>query len=133
VRTLVDTSALYALLDEDDDNHAAAAAWLRGPGSSEDEVLVTHSYVVVESAALVHRRLGTKAARVLLDAFVPAMSVLFVDEELHARAVPAYLAGLRGRPSLVDRVSFQVVRDRALDRAFVFDRDFRAEGIVCVP
>ncbi|HZI39293.1 MAG TPA: PIN domain-containing protein [Acidimicrobiia bacterium] len=133
MRTFVDTSALYALLDEDDDNHVAAADWLRGPGREPGEVLVSHNYVVVETAALVHRRLGASAVRVLFDAFVPALSIVFVDEELHGRAVAAYLAALRRRVSYVDWVSFQLIRDSSLDRAFAFDRDFVTAGFAVVP
>jgi predicted nucleic acid-binding protein len=133
VRTFVDTSALYALLDADDENHAAAARWLTGPGSTPTDVLVTHSYVLVESAALVHARLGASAVRDLFDAFVPALTVVFVDDALHGRATAAYLAGLKRRVSFVDRVSFQLIRDTALDRAFAFDRDFAREGFALVP
>jgi predicted nucleic acid-binding protein len=133
MRTFVDTSALYALLDEDDDNHRAAAAWLHDVGADVNERLITHNYIVVETAALVQRRLGALALRVLFDAMIPALSVLFVDEERHARAVAGHLAAARRKPSLVDWVSFQLVHDLALDRAFVFDRDFAREGITIVP
>jgi predicted nucleic acid-binding protein len=133
MRTFVDTSALYALLDEDDDNHAAAADWLRGPGWDASEVLVSHNYVLVETAALVHRRLGSPAVRVLFDGLVPALSIVYVDEVLHGRALAAYLAGLRRRVSYVDWVSFQLIRDSSLDRAFAFDRDFVTEGFAVVP
>ena len=75
--TLVDTSALYALLDEDDLNHELAKAWLSGPGRDPVEPLVTHSYVVVESAGLAAQRLGPAASRTLLQALVPSLSVLF--------------------------------------------------------
>jgi predicted nucleic acid-binding protein len=95
--------------------------------------LVTHGYVLVESAALVHQRLGGRAVRDLFDAFVPALDVVFVDPDLHARAAAAYLAGLGRRVSLVDRVSFQLVRQAGLDQAFAFDRDFAREGIRVVP
>ena len=131
--TFVDTSALYALLDEDDDNHGSASAWLSSAGSDSSEVLLTHSYVVVETAALVHRRLGTAAVRVLFDALVPAVSVVAVSDDLHGRAVAAYLAGLGTSVSLVDRVSFQLMREAGLDRAFAFDRDFTREGFKAVP
>jgi predicted nucleic acid-binding protein len=133
MKTFVDTSALYALLDADDDNHAPAASWLSGPGARGSDALVTHSYVLVESSALVHHRLGGRAVRDLFDALVPALDVVFVDAELHARAAAAYLAGLGRRVSFVDRVSFQLVRDSSLDQAFAFDRDFATEGIRVVP
>lgn len=132
MRTFVDTSALYALLDADDDNHAAAANWFAGPAAPAD-VLVTHSYVLVETSALVHHRLSASAVRDLFDALIPALTVMFVDAALHARAAAAYLAGLSRRVSFVDRVSFQLIRDMGLDRAFAFDRDFASEGFVLVP
>ena len=131
MRTFVDTSALYALLDEDDENHRAAAAWFTT--ADEAEVLASHSYVVVETAALVQRRLGAAAVRTLFDALIPAMSITYVDDVLHSRAVAAFLAGLRRHVSFVDWVSFQLMRDAELDRAFAFDRDFAREGFVVVP
>lgn len=109
--TLVDTSELDALLDADDDNHTAA----------------------VEAAALVHHRLGAAAVRDLFDALLPALTIVFVDGALHARASAGYLGGLGRRVSFVDRVSFQVVREMAIDRACAFDRDFVTEGFVVVP
>jgi predicted nucleic acid-binding protein len=131
--TFVDTSALYALLDADDDNHSAAATWFADESAALADELVTHSYVVVEGAALVHARLGVGAVRDLFDAMVPALTVVFVDSELHQRATAAYLAGLSRKVSFVDRVSFQLMRDASLDRAFAFDRDFVNEGFSVVP
>lgn len=130
--TFVDTSGLYALLDEDDDRHDRAVSWLAGPGRDPGEVLVSHSYVVVEAAALVDRRLGHSAVRVLFDAFIPALSVLFVDADLHRRGVAAYLAASRRRASLVDWVSFEFLRERRIRQAFAFDEDFAKEGFELV-
>ncbi len=133
MRTFVDTSALFALLDEDDINHEAAGQWLTGIGRDSQHALISHNYVVVETAALVHRRLGPAATRVFFDAFVPAMSIFYVDEDLHQRAVAAYVASVSRALSLVDRVSFQVIRDLGLEQAFAFDRDFKTEGFNLVP
>lgn len=132
MNTFVDTSALYALLDADDENHDAAAAWFTGDGFGET-ALVTHSYVIVETAALVHHRLGTRAVREFFDGLVPAIDVTYVAAELHARAVAAYLGGLNRRVSFADRVSFQMMRDERIERAFAFDRDFRTEGFSLAP
>jgi predicted nucleic acid-binding protein len=127
--TFVDTSALYALLDRDDANHPAAAAWFE----AADDDLLTHNYVVVESAALVDRRLGIVAARALLEDVVPAMSLVFVDESLHRAASSAYLAARRRGPSIVNRVSFELMRHRQITEAFAFDRDFRTAGFSTLP
>lgn len=83
---------------------------------------------MVETAALVQRRLGAAAVRTLFDAFIPALSIAYVDDELHGRAVAAFLAGLRRQVSFVDWVSFQLMRDAGLDRAFAFDADYVREG-----
>jgi len=132
VRTFVDTAALYALLDEDDRNHVLAADWLR-TSSDPTEVLMTHSYVVVETAALVHRRLGADAVRVFFDALLPVLVLYHVAEDVFGRATSAYLAGLGERASFVDRVSFEVMRHLAIPTAFTFDRDFKRQGFDVVP
>jgi predicted nucleic acid-binding protein len=106
---------------------------MSGPGVDPSDLLVSHNYVLVETAALVHRRLGAPAVRALFDAFIPALSIVFVDAALHGRAAAAYLASLRRQVSFVDWVSFQLMREAELDRAFAFDRDFTREGFTAVP
>jgi predicted nucleic acid-binding protein len=121
-------------LDEDDANHAAAREWFTSEASDPSTILATHSYVIVESCALVQRRLGPGAVRALLDALIPSLSVLYVDENLHQLAAAAYMAALSKRGvSFVDRVSFVTMRHLALDAAFAFDDDFEAEGFQTVP
>lgn len=129
--TFVDTSAIFALLDADDDNHARAAGWLSGPGRTER--LVSHNYVVVESAALVQRRLGMDAARALFGAIVPLLEVTFVDATLHSAASSAWLTAAGRRKSLVDQVSFEMIKSKLVDQAFAFDEDFQSEGVNVVP
>jgi uncharacterized protein len=133
VTTFVDTSALYALLDEDDRSHQAAVSWLRGPGADPAELLVTHSFVAVETLALVHRRLGTDAVRALLDGVLPAISVFQVDEDLYRAGVTAFRSGLKAGSSFVDHVSFEFMRWRELVRAFCFDADFAEAGFEVAP
>ena len=129
--TFVDTSALLAFLDRDAARHDAvrvALATILGEGNG-----VTHNYVVVETEALAHRRLGGAVARRLLEDVVPLLEVTWVDAELHASAVSTHLATLRRRSSLVDHVSFEVMRRRGLDIALALDADFGAEGFRLVP
>ncbi|HEV8537190.1 MAG TPA: PIN domain-containing protein [Candidatus Limnocylindria bacterium] len=121
----VDTSALYALLDRDDRFHKAAAAAFSGMA---DEELVTDSYVLVETMALIQRRLGADAVRRFSHDFLPALSVVWIDEAAHTAGAAALLAALPTDVSLVDFVSFQVMRERDIAQAFAFDEDFRAAG-----
>jgi predicted nucleic acid-binding protein len=55
---------------------------------------------------------------------------VWVDEAAHAAGVAALLAALPTRISLVDFVSFEVMRERGISRAFAFDDDFRKAGFV---
>lgn len=131
--TFVDTSALFALIHEGDPSHAEALAWLEDASAAAPERLRTHNYVVVETIALTHARFGPTAVRMLIDDVLPACEVRFVDDDLHQRAVIAYLAGLSRRVSFVDRMSFAMMRAERIDRAFAFDPDFAREGFEQVP
>lgn len=128
---LVDTSALFALLDPDDAHHGPAAAFFADAAS--DTALVTHNYVVVEASALVRARLGAAASRALLSELVPVLEIAWIDEELHRAATSALLAAPRRQISLVDWTSFEIMRRRDIAVAFAFDRDFSAQGFRLLP
>jgi uncharacterized protein len=123
----VDTSAAYAALDASDEFHTTAVAiWER---LLEDESeMVTSNYVIVETTALLQARLGADAARGFLESIVPLMRVEWVDEGLHNEAARAYSLAMRKRLSLVDCVSFLMMRTMGLRVAFAFDRHFRDQG-----
>jgi len=125
MRIFVDTSALYAVLDENDPSHAEAASLLSTLLEVAD--LVTHNYIQLESELLVRRRLGLVAAEALVDRLLPSMRTIWVDEGTHRAAVEAWRAG-GGRVSLVDHVSFIVMRTLEIERAFAFDADFESHG-----
>ncbi len=127
---LVDTSALYAIVDRDDQHHDQAASYFV---NRADEDLLTHNYVIVESSALVGRRLGASAMRDLLEQVIPTLRVLWVDEELHQVAVAGAVVEPSGPVSLVDRVSFELMRRHAIGTAFAFDRAFTSAGFRTVP
>jgi predicted nucleic acid-binding protein len=127
----IDTSAIYAFLDREDLNHSAAANLLGAHatrGASGDEHLVTHSGVVIETVALLARRLGFEAVRQFQDSVIPAIEVCWVDSSLHGRAMAALLAAGRRSVSLVDWMSFELMREQGIDTALAFDEDFEAQG-----
>ncbi len=126
----IDTSALFALLDADDDHNARALATFPSLDGTE---LVTHSYVVVESTALVERRLGRDLARTFLQDVLGATRIVWIDEPLHRAAASAYLAARTMDVSLVDYASFEVMRRHEIARAFVFDRHFADAGFDVIP
>ena len=62
MKLFVDTSALLCLLNATDVNYSPAKAIWEGLIGADTE-LVTHNYVLVETSALVLRRLGLEALR----------------------------------------------------------------------
>ena len=121
----VDTSALFALASDRDSMHREARLAFDRLLRTERRLL-THSYVLSESMALLHQRLGRGAA-LALAAETRAFDIEWVDEPLHNAAVDALHGAPRG-VSLVDQVSFLVMRRRGIDEAFAFDRHFAAAG-----
>ena len=130
--TFVDTSALLTLLDADQPHHVEAAGTWRDL-LERDEPLVATNYVLVETYALVQRRLAMGAVRALTDEFVPLLTIDWIDDVTHGAAVAALLTTGRRQLSLVDCASFLVMRRRGLTRAFAFDADFEEQGFETVP
>jgi len=126
VSVVVDTSAIFALLDRRDAHHEAAVAFWTDP---DDEDLVTHAYVVVESVALVRARLGPAAVDALVDELLPGIRTEMVDRPLHDASM-ATLRGIGGGTSLVDRVTLAFAARHGIHRAFAFDADLAGAGLV---
>lgn len=129
---LVDTSAFLAVLDQGDANHPAAKAHWIDMLNRGDE-LVTHNYVLVETSAVVLRRMGLAAVRVFQRDVVPVLRMVWVSREIHEAAAGAHLVAGRRTLSLVDCVSFEVMRRTGVLTAFAFDRHFREYGYETVP
>lgn len=129
---LVDTAAFYALLDRADPAHPAAVATFQQVRTA-DAVLITHQYVLVETTALLQRRLGMASVRRFTDDLLPLAEVVWIDAGLHAQAREALLAANRRDISLVDRMSFIVMRTLGIGQAFTFDANFAAEGFDVLP
>jgi predicted nucleic acid-binding protein len=123
----VDTSALYAILDRDDENHGPARnTWERLLRSSQP--LLTHNYVLVETAALVQNRLGMPALRVVQDRITPVLRVYWLTEADHRTAMEMAISADRRKVSLVDCASFRTMRSHGISEAFCFDKHFSEQG-----
>ena len=128
----VDTSAFLAVLDGDDARNAVAnTIWDELFDSGE--LLVCTSYVIVETFALAQRRIGLAAAREFHDVVCPALDdVEWVDEAMHEVGVAAVFGAGRRHLSLVDCVSFEVMRRKGIRRVFCFDPHFEEAGFEIV-
>ena len=125
MKVFVDTSALYALLDEDDANHAQAA---RAFTDLQGQELTAHAYILVETLALVSKRLGWEAVVRLLDGLIGVVAIVPVDGNIQDDALVAYRNGDSGRISFVDRTSFAFMRANRIADAFAFDAHFETAG-----
>ena len=127
-RVFVDTSAILALLVATDQAHSTAATVFERLHSQE-AVLVTTSYVLVETYAILGSRCGKEAVEAFRGGLAPLLNVVWVDRELHERGLDLMMDRSRG-VSLVDSVSFVSIKDEKLDEVFAFDRHFEQEGFV---
>jgi predicted nucleic acid-binding protein len=126
-QVFADTSAIYALLVANDAMHEAAREAL-SVIEAEELALVSSSFVIQESAALLGARIGLEAVRRFHRAVVPALDVVWVDQALYERAMAAHLAAGTPKISLTDWVGFEIMRDRSITLAFAFDRHFESQG-----
>jgi len=131
-RVYVDTSAFYSLLVRNDPQHDRARETL-GQLRKKDAELVTSSYVVLETIALLQRRAGTEVVRDWQQRVEPGLEVVWIQADLHRRALIALLAADDRRISLTDWASFEVIREEDIRRAFAFDEDFHGRGFEVIP
>lgn len=123
----LDTSAIYALADAADPNHERAKE-LFGKALERGAEFLVHNYILVESAALLQSRLGlSPALRFLKES--ESFRIHWVTAQDHHRAVRLLEErGKRGL-SLVDCLSFLVMREHKVHKALAFDPDFVQEGL----
>jgi len=127
MRIFIDTSAFYALLDRDDTHHPSAKrAWMELLKAAH--TLVTSNYVLVETSALLQNRLGMEAIRAFHDDVLPLINSEFVTSGTHRSGVAALLSASRRDLSLVDCVSFEVMRTSGINTVFAFDKHFKEQG-----
>lgn len=125
MKVFVDTSALVAILDAGDVRHREASAIFRSVVGTVE--LITHNYVHIEALAVIRPRLGADAARSLVEDLLPMFGTVWVDQSVHAAALAANRAR-GGTTSLVDEVSFIVMRANGVETAFAYGGEFEAEG-----
>jgi predicted nucleic acid-binding protein len=129
---LIDTSAFYALAHDGDKCHNAAVQCWRDLLDT-NEMLTTSNYVVLESTALLYTRHGISAVRRFVEDVLPAVRVIWVDEQTHALALSRTLGVLvQHGPSLVDCVSFELMRRHRIDKAFTYNQDYERVGFTMI-
>lgn len=128
-RILVDTSAVFALLDRSDASHSRARGTLEDLRRRRVEPVLTN-FIVAESHALLLTRLGEEIARRWLLTNAWPIERISEDDEERARAILAKYTDKAF--SYTDASSFAVMERLGLKSAFAFDPHFRQYGFQVV-
>ncbi len=124
----LDTSGVIALADNTDDFHDRAVQMFESAQKSGEDI-VLHNYIVVESAALLQRKLGSDSSiRFLKEA--SQFNIHWVDSRLHAQAVTYIDQNRTSKMSFVDVMSFLVMRSNKITNFIGFDKHFTDAGFV---
>ena len=129
---LVDTSALYAYLNNRDLNHERVMALFR---SHQDWSFILTSYVFDELVTLVKSRIGIRSAistgRRLRNSGV--LSYLYITPEDEARAWSIFEQYDDKDWSFTDCTCLAIMQSRGIDSVLSLDHHFRQMGVVVYP
>lgn len=129
---LIDTSAFLALLDMNDLHHESATKeWISL--LSEGQICMTNNYVVLESVAVIQKRLGLEAVQELNKNILEHVHIEWVDKVQHEQVMKTVLETNRRRLSFVDCAAFQTMHRLDIETVFTFDKHFSEEGFTVVP
>lgn len=132
MNVFVDTSAFIALLVGNDQNHVNAVQILQSLKAREDS-LSTSNYIVIETISLLQRRFGMAVARTFIESIVPLLQLEWIEPDIYADALVAFLIANRRHLSVVDCTSFLMMRRLGIPTAFTFDEHFEEQGFTCLP
>lgn len=130
----VDTGAWFAIIDRSDHCHRQAIGHLRAIADSGDS-LATSNLVVQETAMLLSRKLSRKTAVSFLDQVCndERVRIFHADERIEQEAYRLFRKYLDHDFSVVDCVSFVLMKANGIRRAFAFDRHFRTMHYIVEP
>ena len=127
----IDTTAFFAVLDEDDQQNASALNFWVNLLEQKSKI-ITNNYVLLETIALLQRRIGLTAVMDIRK-IVPLLQVDWLTADQHRVAVNYLIATNRRRLSLVDCASFETMHRLGIRQAFTFDKHFAEQGFEVIP
>ena len=99
----------------------------------EDQTLFTNTYVIVESIALIQKRLGLEKVRDFQTKILALLQIEWVDEAQHITAIETVLQANRRKLSLIDCSAFQTINSLGINTVFTFDPHFAERGFNVIP
>jgi predicted nucleic acid-binding protein len=122
-----DTSALFSLLVRDDYMHIRARANFEH-FMENNAVLLTSSYVLIETVTLLQRRVSLEAVWDFNRRIMPILDIVWADERWHTQAMQRMYAEGTRSVSITDCLSFEIMEAREITTAFTFDSHFTERG-----
>jgi predicted nucleic acid-binding protein len=123
MNVFVDTSGLFALLVQNDHMHIRARENF-SYFAEQNAQLVTSSFVLVETIALLQRRIGLAPVHDFNAKILPLLDVIWVNDKWYTCAMQRLFAQNNRNVSLVDCLSFEIMDSLEIKYAFAFDRHF---------
>ena len=132
-RMIIDTSALYAVVDRRDPNHVIAARFLRR--YSERGVFILSNHVFDEIMTLVKTRLGVSVALQLGIRLRNSrhMEMIIFGQREEIATWHLFSRYTDKGWSYTDCASLALARQLGVDQAFAFDHHFRQMGLQIFP
>lgn len=132
-RVFVDSSAFFALADQDD-NHYGDAQAIQQRLIADRSAWFTSNFIVAEAHALFLTRLGIRPAMQFLDRLeLSSVTVIRVTPGDEARAKAIVRQYDDKDFSLTDASSFAIMERTGMQHAFTFDRHFEQFGLSVLP
>lgn len=128
----VDTSAFIALADSDDKFHQQASVWWKTNKLSR---LTTTNFVVAETLGWLRYKRGKKIAVEVGEnlLFSDDLMTIRVERQDENKAWKLFNQ-IEGRGiSMIDCISFAVMKRLGIKQAFAFDQDFAIAGFEALP
>lgn len=127
MKLFIDTSAFLAVLNADDAYHKKAKQ-IWSEIITRENTLVSTNYILLETIAILQRRLGIQAVRTFQEDIAPILTIEWISEEMHSGGITALITSAKRDLSLVDCISFEIMRQLGLKDVFAFDSHFKDQG-----
>jgi len=122
-----DTSGLFALLVKNDYMYVRARENFHYFAENNVQ-LVTSSFVLVETTALLQSRIGLAPVKDFNAKILPLLDIVWADDKWFAKAIQRLIAQNNRDISLVDCLSFEIMDSHQIEYAFAFDKHFEENG-----
>jgi predicted nucleic acid-binding protein len=129
----IDASAFYALLNKNDELHKKALS-ISKTLARDNEILITSNYTLAEAYTVIRSKLGFQTAQAFIGEIQKnGIQVAWIDEEIHNRGLEIFLKNKELKDlSFFDCVDLALMESLGIEKAFSFDRHFKALGIPLV-